>query len=498
MPSPDFSEYIDLTLFDEQPDVIYENAVDYARIALPEFAPRAGTVEDAILQSTSLLASVTLGAINRLPDGLMEGIMKLLGVVRKEATFGSVDIEFELSANGLLVPADTIVFFLTTDGDITVQYPFILETEVTASANSNTVTGTLISEVAGILPSIPVNTVLNLAQASTAVLSATTASVVVQGNRAETQTEYFNRASTFLESLSNCLATSSQVENYILTNYQEVYRCKVYDLTKIVSFTPPTNTTQNATKSNTTTTVSTNSQFVSDLYTLDSQLLRVISPSLTIAAYETAIPSGHFVGASAGSASVASASVTYTDTGVSGTYGPVSIIAADSLLVANTGDSPGHFAVFVCDAEGKPLSISVKNTIYDDVAERITAGLSFVVLDAFPFDINLVITISVDPTFGASVTAVAVAEEVESYISLPNWPDWSSFIRIFDIVARVSRIPGVQYVYSIVPSIPNLAEGALKNNEILAAAVNNNGQLIGYQIDYIGTLPKATVEVVVI
>lgn len=498
MPSPDFSDYIDLTIYDEQPDVIYENAIDYARIALPEFAPRAGTVEDAILQSTSLLASVTLGAINRLPDGLMEGIMKLLGIVRKEATFGSVDIEFELSANGLLVPVDTIVYFQTTDGDITVQYPFILETEVTAAAGANTVTATLVSQVAGILPSIPVDTILNLAQSSSSVLSATTTSAVVQGNRAETQTEYFNRASTFLESLSNCLATASQVENYILANYTDVYRCKVYDLTKVVSFTPSTNTTQNATKSSTTTTVSTNSQFVSDLYTLDSRLLRVISPSLTIAAYETTIPSGHFVGASAGSASVASASVTYTDTGVSGTYGPVSIIAADSLLIANTGDSPGHFAVFVCDSEGKPLSISTKTTIYNDVAARITAGLSFVVLDAFPLDIDLVVTISVDPAFGASAVALDVATEVESYISLPNWPDWSSFVRIFDIVARVSRIDGVQYVYSIVPSIPDLSEGALKNNEILATEVNDGGQLIGYQIDYIGTIPRATVEVVVI
>ena len=233
MASPDFSNYIDLTVNDKQPDTIYNEAVDYARIALPEFAPRSGTVEDAVLQATAYMAGVTAGSINRLPNGLMEGVMRLIGVVRKEATFGSVDVEFTLSSNGLTVPAETIVYFQTTDGDITVQYPFILEADTTAAVGESTVVATLISQTGGILPVIPIGTSLSLAQANTVVLSAVTDSDVTQGARAETETEYFNRATTYLESLSSCLATAKQVENYILANYSEVYRCKVYDLSLI-------------------------------------------------------------------------------------------------------------------------------------------------------------------------------------------------------------------------------------------------------------------------
>ena len=81
MASPDFSNYIDLTVNDKQPDEIYNDAIDYAKIALPEFSPRSGTVEDAVLQSTAYMAGVTSGSINRLPNGLMEGIMRLIGVV---------------------------------------------------------------------------------------------------------------------------------------------------------------------------------------------------------------------------------------------------------------------------------------------------------------------------------------------------------------------------------------------------------------------------------
>ena len=39
MPSPDFSEYIDLTINDLQPEDVYNGAVEYARTALPEFDP---------------------------------------------------------------------------------------------------------------------------------------------------------------------------------------------------------------------------------------------------------------------------------------------------------------------------------------------------------------------------------------------------------------------------------------------------------------------------
>jgi hypothetical protein len=94
MPSPDFSQYIDLRVNDKQPDEIYNEAVDYARLALPEFSPRAGTVEDALLEATSLIAAVNLSNINRLPDGLMEGILKYVGIDRKEATFGNVVLNF--------------------------------------------------------------------------------------------------------------------------------------------------------------------------------------------------------------------------------------------------------------------------------------------------------------------------------------------------------------------------------------------------------------------
>jgi hypothetical protein len=96
MPSPDFSTYIDFSGFDEQPAAVYQDAVAYAQTALPEFNPRPGTREDAILQAGAYVGALSIGAINRLPNGLVEGILKIMGVTRIESTAGTFDLAIEL------------------------------------------------------------------------------------------------------------------------------------------------------------------------------------------------------------------------------------------------------------------------------------------------------------------------------------------------------------------------------------------------------------------
>jgi hypothetical protein len=497
MPSPDFSNYIDLTINDLQPGDIYDAAVEYARTALPEFAPRAGTVEDAVIQATAYIAGTTVGSINRLPDGLMEGVLKFMDILRNEATFGSASIEFTLGSAGDIVPAGTIAVFETTDGDVRIQYPFELTSELIAEVGETTVVGIATSQVAGILPSIPSGTTLILSQPSAVVLSATTTGAITQGGRPETQTEYFNRATSKLESLSSVLTTAKQVENYILTTYSEVHRCKVYDLTEAIVYEAASGS-QNASRSGTSVTVMTDNDFVADMNGLTvgtETLLRIVSPSLSgSTVFETLLPSGHYNGASSGSSSVA-----YTDViSASGSYGPIDVIAMESIELTNIGGNPGFFVIFLCDRDGLPVSDSYKTTIYNDVNDRIVAGLSFKILDAFPVDLTFTVTISVDEEFGASSVATDVSTELESYMSLAGWPNWESTLRIFDIVVRANRVPGVSYVYSVVGDISEYADGAMYGNQNLVSILTDGGNTIGYSFLYAGVMPRASVEVVVI
>jgi len=234
MASPDFSEYIDLTEYDVQPQDLYKQAVTYARTALPEFNPRPGTLEDAILQAGALIGASAMGALNRLPDELMEGIMRVMGVERNEATQPTVQVLLTLFSEGDTVPEDTIFSFSYYNGVETIEYPFVLEDPVTAAANSLTVSATLKSLVLGQIPSFAVGTQLVSNTPSTVVFSCATTAEVAQGDNPETEAEFLNRATTFLQSLSATLNTAKQIESYVLRTYAEVKRVKVYDLTKAV------------------------------------------------------------------------------------------------------------------------------------------------------------------------------------------------------------------------------------------------------------------------
>jgi hypothetical protein len=496
MPSPDFSDYIDLTINDKQPGDIYDEAVDYARLAMPEFSPRPGTIEDAILQAGAYIGSLNLGNINRLPDGIMEGVLRYLDILRKEATFGSVELEFTLSEAGGIIPAETLAVYEIVSGDDVIQYPFSTDSTVVANSASTTVTVNATSLTAGVLPTIASGTQLVLAQPSAAILDVYTSGNVSQGSLAETTTEYFSRGTSHLESLSSVLATGPQVEKYILTNFVDVYRCKVYDVSKAVNFSASAGFLNGFNSESDVATVSTSADFVDLCNDFNTDLFMVLAPDYYgDTTYQSIIRTGVYQGASSGSSSV---EFTNINTAASGVAGPISVVSMNSIEHAFEGDFPGYFVIYACDSGGSPLTSTLKAEIVDAVAERIPAGLEFSLLDAYPFDIAVTATISINPEFGANSVATAVASEIETLLSLAEWPNWNTTVRIFDIVVAASRVAGVDYVYSIGTSVPTYPAAKYPGNELLATEVNIAGSIIGYEIGYYGVLPRATVEVVVL
>jgi hypothetical protein len=55
MTSPDVTPYVDLTIFDASSQQIFLDAIDYAKVALPEYAPQEGSIETVLLQALSLI-----------------------------------------------------------------------------------------------------------------------------------------------------------------------------------------------------------------------------------------------------------------------------------------------------------------------------------------------------------------------------------------------------------------------------------------------------------
>lgn len=415
MPSPDFSEYIDLTEYDLQPQELYAQSIVYAKTALPEFNPRPGTLEDAILQGGAFLAASTMGALNRLPDELMEGILRVMGVLRSEPTQSTVAVEFGLFNDGDTVQENTVFSFDYFNGVETVQFPFVLQDPVTAAAGVDTVAATLKSLILGQIPSFEIGTQLISNSPSSVVLTCTTTGEVTQGQNSETEEDFFRRASTHLQSLSATLNTAKQVENYVLRQYSAVKRVKAYDLVEAVEFRTQsvavggaTTTTSGSGSTATVTTSSAHGLSVGHVVTVAG-----VTPSGYNGTYSVSVvPSStqiRYANATTGSQTVAG-TVTYVGNGSHS--GTTATVRTSTSFENETDDYPGTiYRVITPQFYG--------DTTYDDVFPSgtfSTAGDSLAI-NASTGTITYTDTVSDTDATGPLVDVVMLDSLLLSYVS---------------------------------------------------------------------------------
>lgn len=240
MASPDFREYIDLTVNDIQPDDIYNLAREYAINSLPEFDPRTGTVEDAMLQAMAFVSGLVTGAINRLPNSLIEGMLRLFGFLRREATFATGSVIFSaIDDAGLTIPGGTQVAYneIVEDGSILHIFETAFPVNIDQGDFESGPVQIIATEV-GIKPVIADEEPLTILTPIGRLLDARFDGALIQGEESESDFSFFNRASTYFASLSAALATAEQTTSYILTSYPDAYRVKAYDLTRLPVFRP--------------------------------------------------------------------------------------------------------------------------------------------------------------------------------------------------------------------------------------------------------------------
>ena len=231
MASPDFSEFIDLTVYDDQPETVYDNAVAYAQVAIPEWTPVAGSIEDAIVQVSTYLASYLGAAINRVPNGVLEGLLKLFGIDRIMGIAPTGYAQFTAIDNaGCNIPAGTRVGYIdATNPDNTILYTFDTTIDLNISPGSTTgivpITGTALIEY----PSLVSGTTLQLYSSVSYVNSVMLYGNLDVGEDPESDSQYLTRAISKLNSYTTALVTTSQIQQYVLSSYTDAYRVKVYN-----------------------------------------------------------------------------------------------------------------------------------------------------------------------------------------------------------------------------------------------------------------------------
>ena len=229
MASPDITPYSDLTVFDKQPDEIYDDQIEYARVVIPEWTPVAGSVEDAVLQAAAGVTGELLGAINRVPSSVLEALLQLFEIERSTGSppVANIHVDF-IDDQDRKVPAGTRFGWLDTSTTNPQLYVFETQEEFIAAPQTTYV----VVEAVGILreryPDLDEQTSIRLLSNISYITRAYLEDDLNPGEDAESDQAYFTRAMAILKSHSSALVLPHQFETYIISEYTDVYRAKAF------------------------------------------------------------------------------------------------------------------------------------------------------------------------------------------------------------------------------------------------------------------------------
>ena len=480
MTSPDFRQYVDLTVYDQQPGDIYSDAIEYGITALPEFSVRQGTVEDALLQAMSYVAGQVVASVNRLPDGLMLGLLQLMGFSRVESNFATGTARFTIiDSSGYTVPGGVIIGYTEEiEGGTRLHLFETLAAATALEGETETEAVPIQALEPGEKPPLIADTQMSIFTNSTKLFQAFLDSDLIVGGEQETDAQYFSRASTYLASLSSGLVTTNQINAYTTTNFKQAVRSKAYDLTRLFSLGPdseevtPIESLERASDVVTATVEATpllNSGIVAD------DVIRVHS------AVDESF-NGYF------------AVTSTTETTIVWSQVGDDEVATDAGFIENLerarldgDDEVGYVTIFVCGPDGAPLTDSEKLAVQTGLSEKVVVGLQILVRDAIILNFDVNITIKVLEGYDTNVVQASVDEYLQTILS-PNQWDWSPRIRKNAIIARASQVVGVDYIEDF--------EFILAENEPLAFI--DVGLTEDIVFIYEGTLPNASVDVSVL
>ena len=504
MASPDFREYVDLTINDLQPAEIYELARDYALVSLPEFDPRPGSIEDALLEAVSYVAGLVTGTVNRLPNGLMEGILRLMGFIREEATFASGSVIFTaIDSTGLTIPAGTQISYTeeTAEGDVTHIFE-TTELVVIAEGNTDSTPVQIAALEAGEKPMITDGSAMTILTPISRLFEATFDGSLTQGADSESDESFFNRATTYLASLSRSLATAEQVTNYVVSTYPDAFRVNAYDLTQLPKFVADevvfASTTVGA-SFNIEEVIPVEKYKVINYTNEDAQVEQtplIGTPFYdtetlytTVRVMDTSVPDYDgiwpMVGAIDDTGAVFSYSLQY-DYGSGTATTPISYptqrptVEFLNQVEFSADDALGSITVFVSGITGASVSAEDKAIIADDIRSKSIAGLNVYVTDVIVAPISVSVSIKILDGYSALEVRNAVDEYLTSYLSPAQYP-FTNIIRQNALISQIAQIQGVDYVDSI--------ELTSDNTDI---AYESSGDII---FRFKGTLPSASVTV---
>jgi hypothetical protein len=448
MPS-DFAEYINLKIFDKEPGDIYRDALEIARLALPEFNLRTGTPEDAIFQAMAYISSLNIAAINRLPNRLMAGIISIFGYSRQESVPAVVDATITLNTYaGGIIPAGTVFSYETTFEDELIEIAFLTtemleidEVDLEITQNYPSASTTLVCLQGGIVPPINDNLQLKIISSGLSIQSCitNTPNNFLNGINADTDEDYLSKSATYLRSLTSALTKDSQVDAYLLTSYPDIIsRVKTYDLTK---------NSQAETKN-----ITVNREFGIDTIFLNNNLATVNTEENHLYVVGDVVDITIFGNSASATFNgtheiVATGDTTFSFNKVAANTASTSVTAS-----AYAGVEAAGYVVIFAYGLNDFLTNLQKSQILSDVRSKSVAGLTFEILNPTLVTFNIQGTVVVDESYDVDEVEISIQNILIDYLSPNNYPFALDRVRKNQIISLIASTPGVVYVDDIIIS----------------------------------------------
>lgn len=460
MPSPDLSPYIDLTLFDEDAQSVFETALAQVTTRVPGYTPRETNIEVILMEAMAFEVERSIFAINRLPGTIFDVLMKLFNVERFLGTPPITSLTFTVATTqGYTIPAGTRAVMTTDEGSIV----FALDQQIVIAAGANSGTGAATGEsFTSNFNGTPIGTSLSLLDAVPFVDYVTTASAVQDGADEESNDEWRARGAARFSRLTETLVLP---EHFVQSALENALVTRAFAIDNFAPGALPTPSGVTATPGDTggTLAAATYSYRVSAVNrygeTLASAAVTATTTTATstvAVAWSEAVPVegaapvtayrvyGRVGGSEGLLAEVAATARSYTDTGADV---PGAAPKTTNTTAGVVGEFPGHVTVAVYGG-GVLLSDAEKASIDTNMEAATAANLSTHIVDPTITDVD--VTVTVKATLGYELTWVRqeVENTLREYLNPNSWL-WSGQVRVNELVSVIDDSLGVEFVESI-------------------------------------------------
>jgi hypothetical protein len=206
--SPDYTEFVDLSLYDKDPTDIYEAALAVLQSRIPDWQPTDTNIEVMLLEALAIEVSETVFNINRIPQNTLRLLLALYGITIDSGSPPVVDIEFTAyDDTGYLIPAGTEVVLETSNGEF---ISFFTDEDAAILTGNTTVTvAATADQNTNIANGIAIGTDVAIIESLLGIETAETASVVADGTIPESIESWTARGAQRLRRLVDTLVIPS-------------------------------------------------------------------------------------------------------------------------------------------------------------------------------------------------------------------------------------------------------------------------------------------------